>query len=169
MNGGGGGSPITITCAYCGKQHYSASCDTVLLLLNERKKILRRAGRCFVCPRIGYRSNQCFPYRKCSRGEGAHHQSICTQGLTRIPDPKKRGSGSKPDESAPKPAGLISKKDDTVTTNQISTIAARSKRKVFLQTATTDAYSPNKSSVVPVRVLMDRRASWVWFLKRLRY
>ena len=35
---GSGGSPIT--CAYCGKQHYSASCETVMLP-NERKDILR--------------------------------------------------------------------------------------------------------------------------------
>ena len=148
---GSGGSPIT--CAYCGKQHYSASCETVLLP-NERKDILRRAERCFVFLRIGHRSGQCFP-SKCHRCQGAHHQSICTQGLTRIPDSKKSGSESKPDEGISEPADVKTKKNDTVTANQISTTVARSKRQVYLQTATTYAYSPNRSSVVPVRVLMD--------------
>ena len=136
----------------------------MLLQLNEKKEILRRMRRC----------------RKCSRCQGAHHQSVCTQGLPKISDAKKPGFGSKPDESAPKPVGSISREDDTVTANQISAIATRSKRKVFQQTATTYAYSPNKSSVVPGRVLMDSgrqrsyvpqslKKSWVWFLKRLWY
>ena len=60
-----GGSPITpIMGVYCGKRHYSASCETVVLP-NERKDILRRTGWCFVCLRLGHRSNQCLPSRKC--------------------------------------------------------------------------------------------------------
>ena len=75
--------------------------------------------------------------------------------MTRILDSQKSGSESKPDEGTPKPADPKTKENDTVTANQISTTAARSKRQVFLQTATTYAYSPNKYSMVPVRVLMD--------------
>ncbi len=143
---------VHIKCAYCGKQHYSASCETVVQL-SERKDILRRAGRCFVCLRIGHRSNQCFPTRKCRRCEGAHHQSICTQSPTKFSEHKKPGTEVKPtDENASKPAGSNS---NAVTANQISTTATRSKCKVFLQTATTYACSPNTTSVVPVRVLMD--------------
>ena len=100
---GSGGSPVT--CAYCGKQHYLASCETVVLP-NERKDILRRAGRCFVCLRIGHRSSQCFPSRKCRRCQGAHDQSICTQGLARIPGSKKPGSDPKPHEGTSKPADV---------------------------------------------------------------
>ena len=75
--------------------------------------------------------------------------------MTRILDSKKSGSESKFDEGISKPAGVKTKENDSVTANQISTTAAQSKRQVYLQTATTYAYSPIKSSVVPVRVLMD--------------
>ena len=141
---------VSIKCAYCGRQHYSASCETVVQL-SERKDILRRAGRCFVCLRIGHRSNQCFPTRKCRRCQGAHHQSICTES-SKFSERKKPGAETKPDENAPKPGGSNS---NTVTANQIATTATRSKCKVFLQTATTYACSTNTTSVVPVRVLMD--------------
>ena len=117
---GSGGSPIT--CAYCGKQHYSAPCETVVLS-NERKDILRRAGRCFVCLSIGHRSSQCFPSRKCRCCQGAHHQSICTQGLKRIPVSTKPGSEC--NEGTRKPADLKTKENDSVSANQISTTVAQ--------------------------------------------
>ena len=68
----------SIKCAYCGNLHFSASCETVVRP-SDRKEILKRDSRCFVCLQFGHRSNQCHPSKKCRRCEGRHHQSICEQ------------------------------------------------------------------------------------------
>ena len=42
------------TCCYCGQQHTSRSCETVKLVEN-RRRILQRSGRCLVCLRVTFR------------------------------------------------------------------------------------------------------------------
>jgi hypothetical protein len=44
------GDPTRIRCAYCKEHHYSASCEKVTGL-QDRKDILRRDKRCFICLR----------------------------------------------------------------------------------------------------------------------
>ena len=44
------------TCCYCNRHHSANECETVTDV-NERKEILRRAGRCFICLR--YVSRDC--------------------------------------------------------------------------------------------------------------
>ena len=56
----------SVKCAYCGQLHFSASCE-VVVLPNERKEILKRDKRCFVCLQRGHRSNQCDVTKKCRR------------------------------------------------------------------------------------------------------
>ena len=150
-----GKNSFSIKCAFCGKQHYSASCETVVQT-NERRDILRRDARCFVCLRFGHRSNQCFPTRKCRRCDGAHHQSICDKSVsTKGPDQKLSSNDGKSIKTT-KPEGAISTSENTVTANQTSTTATtRNKSKVFLQTATTYACSQTATTMIPVRVLTD--------------
>ena len=52
------GDSMRIRCAYCKEQHYSASCEKVTDL-QQRKDILRRNKRCFICLRIGHVSQEC--------------------------------------------------------------------------------------------------------------
>ena len=49
---------FTIKGAFCRKPHYSFSCETVTKL-SDRKDILRKDGRCFVCLQFGHRASQC--------------------------------------------------------------------------------------------------------------
>ncbi|XP_046845603.1 uncharacterized protein LOC124439422 [Xenia sp. Carnegie-2017] len=65
-----------IQCVYCKQPHFSASFDRVTDV-NDRKSILRRDNRCFVCLRIGHLSKNCESKKNCRRCHGAHHQSIC--------------------------------------------------------------------------------------------
>ena len=62
-----------IRCAYCHDFHLSASCEKIKDP-KQRKEILRKEGRCFVCLRIGHRGSEC--QRTCRRCNGKHHQSI---------------------------------------------------------------------------------------------
>jgi hypothetical protein len=65
-----------IQCAFCNGQHYSASCDKVKTM-NERKAILKKAGRCFRCLYRGHNARDCRGPRNCRNCNGRHHQSIC--------------------------------------------------------------------------------------------
>ena len=47
-----------IQCVYCKEHHCSASCDRVINP-NDRKNILKRDNRCFICLGIGHRSTRC--------------------------------------------------------------------------------------------------------------
>ena len=115
-----GTNSFSIKCAFCGKQHYSASCETVVQT-NERRDILRRDARCFVCLRFGHHSNQCFPTRKCCCCDGVHHQSICDKSVsTKGPDHKLPSNDGKSIKTT-KPEGAISTSENTVTANQTST------------------------------------------------
>ena len=68
-------SPVP-KCSYCRQQHSSISCRTVTDP-NERKQILRKAGRCFVCLRRHHTSRDCRSTLRCTGCGGRHHTSIC--------------------------------------------------------------------------------------------
>ena len=72
-------------CVYCGEHHYSAFCIKVKNI-DERKGILRRDRRCFVCLQRGHRAKECNKANNCRKCHGSHHQSICSiiQSKTRI-------------------------------------------------------------------------------------
>ena len=69
-------TPFTPTCVYCNGQHFSASCEKVKGI-SERKAILGRNKRCFMCLRRGHQQGQCD--KNCKRCDQRHHQSICPQ------------------------------------------------------------------------------------------
>ena len=66
------------TCCYCGQQHTSRSCETVKLV-EDRRRILQRSGRCFVCLRKGHISRNCRTNSRCTDCKGHHHISICSR------------------------------------------------------------------------------------------
>ena len=78
--GGQDKGSVMIKCAFCTKPHYSASCETVSNL-KDRKDLLRRDGRCFVCLQFGHRGSQCS--RQCRQCNGKHHQSICERKINK--------------------------------------------------------------------------------------
>lgn len=66
------------TCCYCGQPHTSSSCETVKGI-EDRRRILQRAGRCFVCLRKGHISRNCRANLRCRNCKGRHHVSICSR------------------------------------------------------------------------------------------
>ena len=48
----------TVKCVYCGEAHYSASCKKVVSV-KDRKEVLIRMGRCFVCLKSNHRARDC--------------------------------------------------------------------------------------------------------------
>ena len=76
------GGSETPPCCYCQQSHSPRSCD-VVVSLDDRRRILREAGRCFSCLRKGHMARQCRSKSKCVHCRGRHHSSLCHQATSR--------------------------------------------------------------------------------------
>ncbi|CAB3977651.1 E3 ubiquitin- ligase DZIP3 [Paramuricea clavata] len=63
-------------CVYCLQEHLSQDCKKIQDAA-ERKQILRKYGRCFICLKRGHISSDCLNTSKCSACSKRHHSSIC--------------------------------------------------------------------------------------------
>ena len=71
------GGNSTPHCTFCRGKHPSFDCH-VVTNLQERKNILRKTGRCFLCLRRGsHISPDCKSSVKCHICNGHHHVSLC--------------------------------------------------------------------------------------------
>ena len=171
-----------IQCVYCKEFHFSASCDRVINP-NDRKDILRRDNRCFICLGIGHRSTRCESKKSCRRCHGKHHQSICeaTKTSQYVPPSTNDNKPKPPSNDCVPPTTNETSDTRTVTVidghkettsaenlvavddpavlenlpNSTTTTTAKSRNKVLLQTAVTQAQRDNGSNSIPVRVLLD--------------
>ena len=71
----------TPSCCFCHQSHPSSGCKTVLDI-GERKRILMRSGRCFICLKKYHISKECRSAIRCRNCGGRHHTSICMKNLT---------------------------------------------------------------------------------------
>ena len=113
---------------YCGKDHFSASCDEVCTLM-ERKDKLLSSGRCFNCLKPNHKSQECNSPKSCRHCHKRHHQFICKVHV-----------------------GNLSKSEQTTNT---ATNNVKGKSTILLQTA--QAIATNNASHISksVRVLFD--------------
>ena len=65
-------------CAFYRANHPHEECRKVSDL-EERKRLVRKFGRCFRCIRKGHRVRECRATTKCSKSQGDHHLSLCEQ------------------------------------------------------------------------------------------
>ena len=71
------GGNNTPDCTCCRGKHPSFDCH-IVTNLQERKNILRKTGRCFLCLRCGsHISSDCKSSVKCHICNGHHHVSLC--------------------------------------------------------------------------------------------
>ena len=65
------------TCAFCLESHAHENFPKVTML-DERKKLVKKFGRCWICLRKGHRAAAC-RYQKngCTKCKGKHHLAIC--------------------------------------------------------------------------------------------
>ena len=78
-----GGPDTGPTYCYCQQPHPSHSCRAVESI-EERRRILRGAGRCFVCLRRGHIGRHCQSNTRCPHCHGRHHGSICQKGSSQM-------------------------------------------------------------------------------------
>ena len=135
------------SCVYC-KNSHSSACDKVTDV-NERKNILRRDRRCFLCLQTNHRIKECRNNRSCRKCSGRHHQSLCvrpSQENNETIAPIVKNNTSHPEQP-------IEEMEQTTPTTSV--VHSQTKQKVLLQTARTVAYGNDKTRTVPVRVLFD--------------
>jgi hypothetical protein len=94
-----GGSP---TCTYCQQPHPSNSCSTVTDK-NERKEILKRSGRCYICLRKNHVARECKSKIKCFKCDKRHHISICPSNSKVKPTPPEQEASHQPTPSEEHP------------------------------------------------------------------
>lgn len=70
-------------CCYCKQPHPSTTCKTVIDVV-QRKQILKKAGRCFVCLKWYHMSHECHSSLRCFVCNGRHYVIICTKGATTV-------------------------------------------------------------------------------------
>ena len=74
-------------CVFCPGNHKSEECSEVIKPHN-RKKILMKSCKCFICLRVGHRSFKCYSKAKCKNCKGGHHVAICSANANSSnPDP----------------------------------------------------------------------------------
>ena len=134
------------TCCYCGQQHTSRSCETVKLV-EDRRHILQRSGRCFVRLRKSHISQNCCTNLRYTDCKGRHHISICSRNAPTSEAPLVTNSPvtSQPrtEPSASRNAGLNPRATAYAPTPPTTSLWVRSDRAILLQTAKADAFNPN--------------------------
>ena len=129
------------SCCYCKQQHTAEACTSVNGI-EDRKQILRKFGRCFVCLRKGHISRECRSRLRCGKCSARHHVSICGQVSNDGPTPV-AGSASLNPEAPP---------FQTPT----STLYIGASKNVLLHTAQVVLYNPEKpNSTLNIRAVLD--------------
>ena len=124
--------------------------------IEERRKILRRTGRCYVCLRRGHVSRSCRSNTKCYKCKGKHHSSIYSaeppkDTAPKDPSPTDPVAPSSQPSTGPKPG--LNLNAPTFPSSSLLTVANQS---VLLQTALTSIYNPRRpQDTLRVRLILD--------------
>ena len=147
------------TYCYCSQQHTSCSCETVKLV-EDRRHILQRSGRCFVCLRKGHISRNCRTNSRCMDCKGHHHISICSRNAPTSEAPLVMNSPvtSQPrtEPSAGRNAGLNPQAPVYAPTPPTTSLWVRGDQAILLQTAKVAAFNPSDPRAFQlVRIVLD--------------
>ena len=161
---------LVARCSYCRNQHSSVSCKTVTDPA-ERKQILKKASRCFVCLRRHHTSRDCRSTLKCTNCGGRHHTSICKGGV--VQDGAKtsvgrQDTGGTTATNQPQQVGRGNRIDNTPTTTatlQSSTATVP----VLLETAQVPVFKPgNPATTMNIRMIFDSGSQRSYISKRAK-
>ena len=157
----GGGQP---KCCYCRQGHSSTSCTTITDVV-QRKTILKKAGRCFVCLKRHHLSRDCRSPIKCARCNGWHHASICREGNGNSQLASNNGSSN---QELPHSQNqeLTSQTRTSVTTQLYCVNTAVP---VLLQTAKAYVHKPDDLSCgMTIRLMLDGGSQRSYVMQRVR-
>eukprot|EP00731_Ephydatia_muelleri_P027563 Em0019g436a len=157
------------TCCYCEQDHQPSHCTRVTDI-EEKKSILMKNGRCFVCLKRNHRARECRSSLRCSACGRRHHISICSGSSTWNSDPSKAPQRSKL-SSAISQGASTSHSTKTSQTSQpaVMTMFVGVRTPVFLQTANVMVYRPGNPTVSHnTRIIFDTGSQRSYVVNRVR-
>ena len=141
-------------CTFCHGNHVTAGCH-VVTNIQERRNILRRNGRCFLCLRkSGHLAKDCDASIKCFNCRGNHHVALCDKGKSgtyqgKVENSFRRGSNANICRQTPENV------QSSGTFCGVNTEESTAKG-ILLQTAFVVAKNPqDPSRKVKLRVILD--------------
>ncbi|KAL5494489.1 hypothetical protein EMCRGX_G015831 [Ephydatia muelleri] len=159
-------NPIQGSCCYCSQGHVSSQCGNVTDA-EERKRVLMRSGRCFVCLKRNHRAQECRSSLKCLTCGKRHHVTICgassSKGASNPPLPKQQQSTPSP--STPQPQTQKA----TPTSRSVLSMFVDVRTPVLLQTAKVVVCKPDVPAVTQTtRMIFDTGSQRSYVVARLR-
>ena len=133
-----GNSKNIVECAFCKKEHKSEDCETVKDP-EERKKILLKSAKCFMCFKPGHRAFKCRSKTSCSICNGKHNSILCSN----VSQTQDKATPAKP--SAPP-------LNPNASSWLVGSIGSASQERVALQTALANVEGKKE---VKMRVMFD--------------
>ena len=161
-------------CCYCQQPHHSSSCRTVTST-EERKRLLRESGRCYVCLKRGHISRKCRSTTSCSTCQGRHHVSICSKSATPTeptPQPKSRDGVAGDSHrhvtfKEPEPPRKLN--PTTPPFEPTANLWTCADQTVLLQTAQAVVFNPeNTGHIKRIRIVFDSGSQRSYINERLR-
>ena len=145
-------------CCFCNQQHRSENCQ-VKKTAEERKQILKRNGRCFICLRRGHISRECRSRVRCSGCGGKHHLAVCYKLSTTesVSTNSTQSAGNVSSDPTPREAALNPGASPfQPNTSANTTMLVDGRGAVLLQTAKMSIYNPiNPERLLTVRAIFD--------------
>ena len=152
-------SPEThrITCTFCKNEHRSVDCD-IVTSIRERREIVKKQGRCFICLKRAHIAKNCDSKRFCPKCSQRHHPSLCMASQTPASDNSVASDLQSSTSSNDQPSPTVNMYVD-------------SKTSVLLQTCVALASNPN--SVQPqekchVRLILDSGSQKTYITQQLK-
>lgn len=164
-----GSNDVKPACYFCGQPHYSSACS-VVTSVDERKRILRENGRCFVCLRKGHIVRNCRSKSRCSSCSGRHHSTLCQRESTTIPSVATSGSSqpTSTSQSTPNRRSMDPAAPAFKPTTQTS-LWTHSNEAVLLQTARASVFNPDDPQRTKrVRIVFDNGSQRSYITEQLR-
>ena len=146
-----------ITCTFCKQSHKSVDC-VVVTNIGERKDILKKQGRCFICLKRSHIAKNCDSKRGCSTCSQRHHSSLCMANETPASGNSLAGVTQPSTQESGQPSSAISMYID-------------SKTSILLQTCI--ALASNPTSAQPqeelcVRIILDSGSQKTYITQQLK-
>lgn len=146
-----------ITCTFCKQDHKSLEC-VVVTDLSERKDILKKQGRYFICLKRSHIAKNCDSNRGCSNCSQRHHSTLCLANET-------PGSGNSV-AGVPQPSTQERRQPSSAISMYVD-----SKTSILLQTCI--ALASNTNSVQPqekhcVRIILDSGSQKTYIIQQLK-
>ena len=151
-------------CCYCRENHNPTQCTTITTI-EERKRHLKKQGKCFNCLRKGHLGRDCKSHSSCKECKGRHHTSICH----RLEKPSDSVNLQVSTSTVLNPEAPSFSPTPTHSNSHSSTFCVENDHNALLQTACTTVFNPrDRNFREEVRIIFDCGSQRSYVTDRLK-